>query len=323
VRWFDLLGNIRRLARIRAAILSTRPDCVIGIGDGTNELMLLATANCGLTRLVSIQIDQSGHDRYHTGWDDRRRRRLRRRAYAMADAVVLLSAQEAGRAAADNPGWRCAAIPDPVIPTIDPEPDEQAASIMARLEARECWLVGAGRLVEQKGFDLLLAAFASLAARFPAWGLLILGEGPDRPSLERQAATLHIAERVLMPGVVRKLHAVLQRCDVFVLPSRFEGQPLVLMEAMLCGLPVVSFDCPSGPASIIRPGVDGLLVGPITATALAAELSRMMACPDMRRAMGRAAPEVRSRFDVQRICARWERLIARAPLPRGYADGLE
>jgi glycosyltransferase involved in cell wall biosynthesis len=323
VRWFDLIGNVRRLARIRAAIASTRPDCVIGIGDGTNELMLLATVGCRLRRLVSIQIDQPAHDRYHTGWDDRRRRRLRRWAYAMADAVVLLSAQEAARAAADNPGWRCAAIPDPVIPSIDTEPDEKAASIMAQLAARERWLVGAGRLVQQKGFDLLLAAFASLAERFPAWGLLILGEGSDRTSLERQATTLHIAERVLMPGVARKLHAVLQRCDVFVLPSRFEGQPLALMEAMLCGLPVVSFDCPSGPASVIRPGVDGLLVRPITAAALAVELSRMMSCPDMRRAMGRAAPEVRSRFDVNRICARWERVIAGCPLPRGYADGFE
>jgi glycosyltransferase involved in cell wall biosynthesis len=320
VRWFDLVGNIRRLARIRGAILSTRPDCVIGVGDGSNELMLLATTGCALKRLVSIQIDHSGHDRYHTGWDDRRRRRLRRRAYAMADAVVLLSAQEAARAAADNPDWRCAVIPDPVVPSIDTEPDEEAASTMARLETRDCWLVGAGRLVQQKGFDLLLDAFASLAEHFPAWGLLILGEGPDRPSLEKQAATLGIAECVLMPGVLRKLHPVLQRCDIFVLPSRFEGQPLALMEAMLCGLPVVSFDCPSGPAAVIRPGVDGLLVRPITAAALAGELSRLMSCPDMRREMARAAPEVRSRFDVERICARWERLIARCPLPRGAFD---
>ena len=138
----------------------------------------------------------------------------------------------------------------------------EAARVIAQLECRDCWLVGAGRLVKQKGFDLLLPSFASLAERFPAWGLLILGEGPDRPSLERQAAALRIADRVLMPGVVKKLHAILQHCDIFVLSSRFEGQPLALMEAMLCGLPVVSYDCPSGPAAIVRPGVDGLLVRP-------------------------------------------------------------
>jgi GalNAc-alpha-(1->4)-GalNAc-alpha-(1->3)-diNAcBac-PP-undecaprenol alpha-1,4-N-acetyl-D-galactosaminyltransferase len=321
VRWFDLFGNIRRLARIRAAIVATQPDCVISIADGTNELMLLATAGCKFKSLASVQIDQTAYDHYNAGWNDLRRRHVRRWAYGMADAVVFLSPEESARAAADNPRWRCADVPDPVIPTIDGTLDEEAARVNAQLECRDCWLVGVGRLVEQKGFDLLLPAFASLAERFPAWGLLILGEGPDRPSLERQAAALRIADRVLMPGVVKKLHAILQHCDIFVLSSRFEGQPLALMEAMLCGLPVVSYDCPSGPACIVRAGVDGLLVRPITAEALSAELSKMMSCPDMRRDMGRAAPDVKLRFAVEPICAKWETLMARCPVPQGYSDG--
>jgi GalNAc-alpha-(1->4)-GalNAc-alpha-(1->3)-diNAcBac-PP-undecaprenol alpha-1,4-N-acetyl-D-galactosaminyltransferase len=320
VRWFDLFGNIRRLARIRAAIVSTQPDCVISIADGTNELMLLATINCRFKRLVSVQVDQTAYDHYNARWNDLRRRHFRRWAYRMAHAVAFLSSEESARAAADNPRWRCADVPDPVIPTIDRKLDEKAARVIAQLKSRDCWLVGIGRLVEQKGFDLLLPAFASLADHFPAWGLLILGEGPDRQSLERQAAALRIADRLLMPGVVKKLHAILQHCSIFVLSSRFEGQPLALMEAMLCGLPGVSFDCPSGPASIVRPGIDGLLVRPITAEALSAELSKMMSCSDMRRDMGRAAPDVKSRFAVAPICAKWETLIARCPVPRGYSD---
>jgi GalNAc-alpha-(1->4)-GalNAc-alpha-(1->3)-diNAcBac-PP-undecaprenol alpha-1,4-N-acetyl-D-galactosaminyltransferase len=320
LRWFDLFGNIQRLARIRAAIGSTKPDCVISIADGTNELMLLATIGCRFKRLVWVQVDQTAYDYYNRGWHRLRRHRLRRWAYGMADAVVFLSQEQSARAGADNPRWRCADIPDPVIPTIDSEPDEQAARVIAQLKSRDRWLVGMGRLAEQKGFDLLLPAFSSLAQRFPAWGLLILGEGPDRPSLERQAAALQIADRVLMPGAVKKPHAILQHCNIFVLSSRFEGQPLALMEAMLCGLPVVSFDCPSGPASIIRPGVDGLLVRPITAEALSAGLSKMMSCPDMQRDMGHAARDVKSRFDVERICANWEKLIARCPLPHGCSD---
>jgi glycosyltransferase involved in cell wall biosynthesis len=319
VRWFDLLGNIRRLARVRAAIVSTKPDCVISIADGTNELMLLATVGCKFKRLVSVQIDQTAYHRHNAGWNDRRRRRFRRWAYRMADAVVFPSPQQSARAQADNPRWRCANVPNPVAPTIDTGPDEQAASVIAQLKSREYWLVGIGRLVEQKGFDLLLPAFAALTERFPGWGLLILGEGPDRQALERQAAVLEITGRLLMPGVVKKLHAILQHCSIFVLSSRFEGQPLALMEAMLCGLPVVSFDCPSGPASIIRPGVDGLLVGPITAEALSAQLSKMMSSLDMRLRMGRAALDVKSRFDVNLTCAKWEKLIARCPVPHGYS----
>jgi glycosyltransferase involved in cell wall biosynthesis len=320
VRWFDLIGNFRRLARVRAAIISTKPDCVISVTDGTNELMLLATLGCEFKRLVSVHIDQAAYDRYNKGWNDLRRRHFRRWAYGMADAVVSLFPEQSARAAADNPRWRCADVSDPVIPVVDTKPDGEAATIIARLKSRDHWLVGIGRLVEQKGFDLLLPAVASLRERFPAWGLLILGEGPDRPSLERQAAALGIADCVLMPGAVKKLHAILRHCSIFVLSSRFEGQSLALMEAMLCGLPVVSFDCPSGPASIVRPGVDGLLVRPITAEALSAELSKVMSCPDMRRDMGRAARDVKSRFDVELICAKWERLIASCPLPHGYSD---
>src|SRR5262245_47310411 len=87
VRGFNLFGNIPRLARIRAAIDSTKPDCVISVGDGTNELMLLATVGRQFKRLVSVQIDHAAYDRYNAGWNDLRRRHFRRWAYGIADAV--------------------------------------------------------------------------------------------------------------------------------------------------------------------------------------------------------------------------------------------
>ena len=201
--------------------------------------MLLATCGCTFKKLIWVQIDQAAmtitmqagtisgaavSGARHTGWPAR----------------WCCSPRTSLSAAADHPRWRCADVPDPVIPTIDSGVDEDAAKIIAQLKSRERWLVGVGRLVEQKGFDLLLPAFASLANGFQEWGLLILGEGPDRQSLERQAPELRIADRVLMPGVLKKLHKTLQHCDIFVLSSRYEGQPLALMEAMLCGLPVVA-----------------------------------------------------------------------------------
>jgi glycosyltransferase involved in cell wall biosynthesis len=281
--------------------------------------MLLATVGCQFKRLASVQIDHAAYDRYNARWTDLRRRYLRRWIYRMADAVVFLSPQQSSRAQTEYPRWRCADVPAPVVPAIDTGLDETASRIFSQLKSRAHWLVGAGRLVEQKGFDMLLPAFASVADRFPEWGLLILGEGPERQALERQTVELGIADSVLMPGVVKKLHAILQRCNIFVLSSRFEGQPIALMEAMLCGLPVVSFDCPSGPAAIIRPGVDGLLVRPIAVESLSAELSKIMSSPDMQRDMGRAARDVTSRFALDLICAKWEQLVARCPVPRGHS----
>jgi glycosyltransferase involved in cell wall biosynthesis len=105
------------------------------------------------------------------------------------------------------------------------------------------------------------------------------------------------------------LHEELARASVFVLSSRVEGFPMVLLEAMSVGLPVVSFDCPTGPRDVVREGVDGHVVRNGDGGALAAALSGLMADEDKRRAYGAAAAEGILRYDVNTIAARWEGLF--------------
>lgn len=118
--------------------------------------------------------------------------------------------------------------------------------------------LGVGRLIRQKDFPTLLKAFALVRKTQPA-RLLILGEGPDRPQLEALAQELGIAADVAMPGFVENPYAYMTRAAAFVLSSLWEGLPTVLMEALYCGVPIVSTDCPSGPREILRHGEIGRL----------------------------------------------------------------
>jgi glycosyltransferase involved in cell wall biosynthesis len=120
-------------------------------------------------------------------------------------------------------------------------------------------VLGVGRLAAQKDFSTLIRAFARVRATREV-RLLILGEGRKRPTLEALAASLGVAKDVSLPGFCDNPFSAMAYAAVFVLSSAYEGLPGVLIQALACGCPVVSTDCPSGPAEILEAGTHGLLV---------------------------------------------------------------
>lgn len=176
-------------------------------------------------------------------------------------------------------------------------------------------VVAVGRLVAQKGFDLLLQAFARLQGRYPDWSLVIVGEGPLRAELEGLVERLGLSGRVFLPGLVQAVPALLKRCDLFVLASRYEGFPNALGEAMAAGLPVIAADCPTGPRELVRHGVDGLLVPPEDPATLAEAMDRLMGDGEERRRLAGRAVEVTARFSEEKVLALWDQVLAEAGVP--------
>jgi glycosyltransferase involved in cell wall biosynthesis len=220
---------------------------------------------------------------------------LDRRTIHRADRVCVLSKALSAdlRERTGLPADRIAVIPNG-IDTAAADRALAAAGEAARaglgLSHADLVVASIGRLHRQKGFDVLLEAFRPLALAHPRGRLIIAGEGPERAALEEKAAALGIAGRVLFTGAVSSPWNVLAAADIFVLPSRYEGMPNALLEAMAAALPVVATGVGAVP-EMIEDSRQGFVVPPQDPQAIAAALDRLSWSPDLRKEMGRRGRE--------------------------------
>jgi len=169
-------------------------------------------------------------------------------------------------------------------------------------------ILAVGRLVWQKGFDLLLRAFREVLSELDA-RLILAGEGHERESLQRLAKDLGIAAKVSFVGFQTNPYAFMSKADVFVLSSRYEGLPMVLLEALACGTPVISTDCKSGPREILDNGRCGLLVPVRDMKALSEAIVRSLKDSELRENFSRLGRERATDFSVDRIIRQYENVI--------------
>jgi len=199
----------------------------------------------------------------------------------------------------------------------DPEPDRVAAKERLGLDPRRRYAANVARFHPVKDQATLLEAFALVAARLPDVDLLLVGDGPLRPDLERQTASLGIVDRVRFMGVRRDVPAVLAATDVFCLPSVSEAASLTLMEAMAAGLPVVVSDVGGNP-EIVRAEREGLLVPRRDPEALAGALARMLQTPELAARCGRAgAIRAREVYRLDRTIQRYADIYRRLSRTNG------
>ena len=286
-------GIARRVAALRSLLTRERPDVVLSFLTKINAVALLAATGTTIPVIVAERNNPEQQSASRL-WNF-----ALRHLYGQAAAIVCQT--QASIRCVPEP-WRGGAvvIPNPVrrypVKPVDPKPHVIAA---------------VGRLTAQKGFDLLIEAFAPIAPNHPSWELHIWGEGPDRAALERQSASLGLGERVRFRGVSQEPGGWIAESGVFVLSSRYEGFPNVLGEAMAAGLPVLATRCDFGPEEIVSDGHDGLLVGP-DAQSLASGLDRLLGDESLRQQLGGSARSVVERFSTARVLPMWDEVVAGA-----------
>ncbi len=287
--------NLRRISRLRKSIIASRPDLVISFVNTTNILTLLACWGLKIPTIVTENL-------YPTfGGLNKICRYLQKLIYRHADLIVVQTHSALSFFPASE-GYHTAVLPNPIeIPASD--------IIQSRINTDDRYLLAVGKLIPQKGFDLLIKAFAQITDLHPDWNLTIIGEGEMRFELETLCSQLKLKDVVSLPGNVQNIDAYFHKADVFALTSRFEGFPLALGEAMACGVPVIATDCQSGPREMIHDGIDGILVVPENIDALAAGLDLLMSDPEKRQYLSHYAPRIINRFGLNRATGMWQTAI--------------
>jgi glycosyltransferase involved in cell wall biosynthesis len=308
-------GPLRRLLRARPSVLMHRSDrasraCSLWTDVAFARAMrrrpagVLITTRVGLNLLAADvagpDLVTVGQEHMHLSAHPERQQRAMAARYPALDALVVLT--DGDRRAYEEvfgDTLQVARIPN-AVPRL-PARREHAPGGNT--------ILAAGRLTRQKGFDLLIPAFARVAPEHPDWNLRICGKGPQRKVLKRLIEEYGLRGRVSLPGPVRGLAGEMASASLFVISSRYEGFPMVLLEAMGAGLPVVSFDCPTGPREIVEDRVSGRLVTAGDVDGLAAALDELIVDEGLRRRYAAEAARTAERYSMDFVGPQWESLL--------------
>jgi glycosyltransferase involved in cell wall biosynthesis len=283
---------IARTKWLRQELQRIRPHVIVSFLTKTNVIALIASVGLGIPVIISERNNPGKQDAFFL-WQKAIK------LFAPYAAGVVVQTNEARNTISARALGKTYIIPNPNVtfPGIERTRNEGSR------------IVATGRLSHQKGFDLLLEAFAILALEIPNTSLTLFGDGPERAALTAQAKTLKISDRVFFPGLTKEPGGWLSEADIFVLSSRYEGFPNVLVEALAFGLPSIAFSCPWGPSEILTHEKDGLLVEPENVNALAIAMHRLLTDERQRKKFSDAAPQAAKRFNLAEVLTKWDSVI--------------
>ena len=301
------LTNLRRMVAFRKIVRAEKPDIVLGMITRHAVISILACILLPVMVVVSER-NYPGKRKNHSMWEI-----LRKYTYRYANAHVVQTSKITEWLRENTNSTNIHIIPNSIS-----WPLENFEPILAPsdfIKQDEKLILAVGSFKEQKGFDLLLDAIPDVLNKHPEWKLVILGGRVDedeknsgdlvREQLMSLIAEKHLENRVLLPGKAGNMTEWYQRADIFVLSSRFEGFPNVLLEAMASGTACVSFNCDTGPADLIQHGINGMLVEELNTKELGMTVYEVMNQPGLRKKLADNAIKVRNTFSEEKIMKLW------------------
>jgi GalNAc-alpha-(1->4)-GalNAc-alpha-(1->3)-diNAcBac-PP-undecaprenol alpha-1,4-N-acetyl-D-galactosaminyltransferase len=289
-----IIANMRRISRLRAALRASGAPVIVSFVGATNILTILASLGLGKRVIISERNDPARQS-LGRAWDV-----LRRGLYRFADVVTANSRAALATLGGFVPAHKLALVPNPL-------PQLEAGNAVAR----ERIVLAVGRLHRQKGFDVLLPAFATSRARHDGWRLVILGEGPRRVTLQRQAEQLGIADAVEFRGFDVDPFSWYRRAGLFVLPSRHEGMPNALLEAVAAGAPAIVSDACVGALDVLQAERSRLVFRSEDSDGLASAIDRLAEDAGLREEIAVAArAQVLQHHAPSAVMTAWEAVLS-------------
>ena len=296
-RLMRLLKAFKRILCLRKVLQAVKPDVVISFIDVMNLITILVNAGLKIPVIVSERIDPHFHSiplffNIIRPW-----------LYRCAQKVVVQT-NSAASYFANSLQNIIEIIPNPVMPA------RYEKSMTAFVKS----IVAVGRLDAQKDHRILIQAFSRLHTKYPQLRLTIYGEGAERHNLQTLINSLYLQEKVVLAGTTPNIHQKLTEGDLFVFPSRYEGFPNALCEAMAVGLPVIASNC-SGNVDIVRDTVDGRLFPVGDIDKLTAIMEELINDTAQRERLAHEAQTIVDRFHSDRVMHMWDDVLAKSTLP--------
>jgi glycosyltransferase involved in cell wall biosynthesis len=285
----NLLSKYRTYQKLKAHLKNIQQRTII-LAIGTYPNILLSHVNNSAIRRIGCEHNSFGSVNFL--WS-----LLRKVSYKHLDATISLTSTDFQ--SLEKISRKCLVIPNAGSFSVTDN--------TYKINSRQ--LLAIGRLSYQKGYDYLLDVFEKLSKQAPDWTLRIIGDGPLHDWLHKEIQKRNLQHRISYLPLSENIVEEYLNSAIFLMTSRFEGLPLVLLEAQACGLPIVSFNCDTGPRDVVTDGIDGFLIDPYEINTVTAKIIRLIEDENLRTIFSANARKNAARFSPEIICAKWQQLF--------------